>query len=59
MTVISTFNIFESNLEDFKKYMVQEKSLDKLKSIEKLLKNTDQEKHKHVLNLIDNLKEND
>jgi hypothetical protein len=48
--IISTFNIYESNLEDFKKYFKYEKNLEKLKAVFELL--TDTGKAKYIKNKI-------
>lgn len=57
--IISSFNIYDSYLEDFKEYLRGEESIEKLKTIAKLTKEHDDEKYKHVLNLLHKLEKND
>lgn len=57
--IISTFNIYDSYLEDFKEYLRGEEDIEKLKTIAKLTKEHDDEKHKHVLDLLHKLEKND
>jgi len=55
--IISTFNIYDSTLDQFKEYMAQEENVEKLIAVAEFCEKEGlEEKHTYVFNLLSRLK---